>query len=117
MTEQIVPESMAAFVAAIGTSATLSVIRTFGGAPIYIPKADSLDETHPLVRLLGLPLAERIAAEFGGEQLDIPRAATAQIEVRNEEIRRRFRGGESVRQLALSFALSKRSIWYVIRTT
>lgn len=109
------PESMAPFVAAIGESATLSIVRVFGGGRIYVPRPERLDDAHPLVRLLGRPLAARLAHALGGESHDVATANSVEATIRADEIRRRFRGGASVRQLALSFGISTRTVWRVIR--
>jgi Mor family transcriptional regulator len=115
MNNNQLPASMDHFVAAVGASATLSIIRVFGGGRLYIPKPAKLDDSHPLVRLLGSPLATRLSEAMGGEMHDIATATTAAVAVRNREIRTRFQHGTSVRQLAVAFGLSKRTIWHVIR--
>lgn len=115
MTEQLLPQSMADFSDAIGASATLSLIRVFGGGRVYVPQADGLDDTHPLIRLLGRPLAEKLASRMGGESYEIPTARAVDIDLRNEEIRRRFLNGDSIRGIAKSIGVSKTVVWGAIR--
>lgn len=104
------PRSMQPFVAAIGASATMSVMRVFGGARIYVPRPSGLDDAHPLVNLLGRPLAEKLAQHVGGQHHDVCRAADAEAAARNAEIRERFRRGISVRAIALQLAISTKTV-------
>ncbi|MCC6197732.1 MAG: hypothetical protein IT518_25055 [Burkholderiales bacterium] len=115
MTPPHLPASMEPFVSAIGASPTLSIIRVFGGGRLYVPQLAGLSDAHPLVSLLGRPLAEKLAAAIGGEHHDVVTATALEAALRNAEIRRRFRAGASVRELALAFGVSKRMVWHVLR--
>lgn len=61
-------------VAALATPAlAIRFARTFGGQKIYVPR--KVYSAHPLVKCLGWAAAQRLCAEFGGEDWAVPSAS------------------------------------------
>jgi len=61
-------------VAALATPAlAIRFARRFGGQKIYVPKR--VYSAHPLVKCLGWAAAQRLCAEFGGEDWAVPSAS------------------------------------------
>lgn len=104
------PESMNVIIETIGLSAAISVAQVFAGSKIWVPKRDALTEHHPLSRLLGMPLAYKIADRFGGSDLVVAQCQRMLLEQRDAEIVRRRDAGESAFELAQAYGLADRSI-------
>lgn len=105
------PEGAAVLVEAIGISAALSVVHVYAGTRLYIPRAENLDEVHPLARLLGHPLARRLADAMGGDYFSVPMAQVLLEEERDRKIEARIEGGESAADIAQSYGLTERQIY------
>lgn len=110
------PESMDVVVDAIGISATLSLVHVYAGTRIYLPKPGNLDEQHPIASLLGLELTRRLCTAVGGDQVVIPVCHKMLAERRADEILRRWEDGESVPELATTYALSERAVYAILAT-
>ena len=112
--DSIVPVSLNPVAAVIGTSATVSVMRVYAGARLYIPLPENLRDDHPICRLLGGPLAIQLAEILGGSLIDVPKGTTQILKQREDEIIRRWRRGDSARIIARSYGLTERAIFRVI---
>lgn len=110
----ILPESLSMVVKAIGFSATLSLVHFYAGTRIYVPRQDNLGDEHPLVNLLGRPLAEKLANAIGGEYLEVPMARAFREEERKKIIIERMVAGESRARIAQSLGVSVRWVQAVM---
>ena len=106
------PESLTDMAEIIGLNPTLAVVKAYGGTRLFVPKR--MGTQHHLANLLGLEQARRLSNHFGGENLTIPRMATAMRTQRNREIVRRYDAGESVRVLAQAYHLTDRQIYTIL---
>ena len=97
----------------IGKEAAFRLVEAFGGVKVYVPLPCHLPG-HPLEAVLG-PQAARLAAEFARIEICVPKGRDQVIELRNREIIRRSKAGETVKTLALSYNLSERHIWNIRR--
>lgn len=101
-------------VAAIGYSATLSLIHVYAGGRVYVPLPSNLTEAHPLARLLGMPLALKLAQAIGGgDPLRVPSSVNVIWQQREEEIVRRSRDGVTVTELARAYGVTERYVYGV----
>jgi Mor family transcriptional regulator len=97
----------------IGEAAAAKVIAQFGGGqPLYIPV--KLKAEHPLCQLLGGEVAQRLADEFGGLTVEIPRGAAQQIELRNSQILVDRAAGLTQNEIARKYQLTTRTIRKVV---
>ena len=106
--------AMADVVAAIGASAALSIVRVYAGGQVYVPKLESMTDEHPLARLLGRPLADKLARHIGGgEPLRIPTLRRQLEREREREIVDRMKRGQTVAHIARAYGVSVRHIYDV----
>jgi hypothetical protein len=88
----------------IGYQSTARLIRAFSGRRLYVPQ--SIDEEHPIRWVIGASQAEALAAEYGGQYLDLPDERMVFLELRNRRIAAEYQRGVPVRQIASTYALS-----------
>ena len=93
----------------IGEEGTAKLVAQYGGcARLYIPVRFTHD--HPLCLLLGQEIMQRLADEFGGLSVEIPRACALQIAERNKLILSDKKAGMSQSELARKYQLTVRTI-------
>jgi len=93
---------------AAGFRAAMRLVETLGGLSITIPK--NPDESHVLTQSVGLEIAKKLSALFGGECIAVPRAHHYRTVLRQAEICRRYRAGESASRLARAYEMTTRAI-------
>lgn len=108
----MIPESMRDVADAIGEEATVGLLFAYAGGRLYVPNAENLFESHPLVLAVGPEAAEALARRIGGQYLDVPRGH--RNEARNREIMRRWRAGRAPEQIALDYGISWRQVYRII---
>lgn len=101
--------------AIIGAQAAISLAGWQDGAPVYIPTTPPPD--HHLCPILnpddptnGHALLQRLAAEFGGETLCLPKVAQLDYMRQRGQIYRHLKKGVSVRCIAHDVGLGERQI-------
>jgi hypothetical protein len=94
----------------IGSEATETLVREFGGGYLYIPSPARLRPGHRIAVAIGEAAAIRLCEYHGGLQINLPNGAPARIARRNAEIRRRAAEGLSARRLAREYSVSTRHI-------
>src|SRR5699024_6141275 len=99
----------------IGLDAAIVLFERYGGVRVYIP--ETVTAEHALTHLLGLPAARGLAAYYGREYVDIPKGLAALLAARNARIIAEHQGGRTVRDLALSYDLTERRIYYILATS
>lgn len=97
----------------VGLGQAIAICRRWGGRPLRIPRR--VDETHPIALALGLDVANRLVDAFAGEELRLPAERAALTDLRNAEIYRRHRAGESSQALGLDFGLTRQAIDWIVR--
>ena len=115
MEKSAIPESMSAVVDAIGVSATISVIQVFSGTRLYVPLAANMGDEHPLCRLLGRPLAEKLCHAIRGDYVLVPVFRALNREELERDIAARAKSGESYASIARSHRMSERAIHAIVR--
>lgn len=102
--------------AAIGFTATVTLIRWSGGTHIYIPGTASDD--HVLARLIGLPAMRALVREFGNETLWVPDSPGGQHQAA-DALKKRVRGlvleGKGTAATATELAISHRHVQRIRR--
>ncbi len=70
--QSILPPFLVELERLIGLKATLDLVGAFGGCEdIYVPLQPS--ETSPVVAAIGMEAAKKLATEYGGDQICVPR--------------------------------------------
>ena len=105
----LLPPSMQWLVKAVGLTAAMKLVKIYGGGtPIYIPKTVQLD--HRLLYLIGMEAFTALVAEYGGDQLEVPRCDRALRALTYRKIRREYAEGASQNALALKYEYTVRYI-------
>ena len=112
--EDLSPQ-MRLIVETIGLPATVRLHEWRSGVRIFVPIAPN--DSHELVRRIGLVAARKLAETFGSGELLVPRADRALRAVRNREILRRYEAGESAWTLCGEYNVSERQFWNIIVKT
>lgn len=100
--------------AVIGLSATVRLAAWFGGlARLYVP--ETVDDGQLLVKLVGMPAARRMTAEWGGLHLTVPRLTNYEDEMMRNLIGRMIETGFKVREIARHTRMSQRRVQQVCR--
>lgn len=97
----------------IGEFDAVRLCRRFGSRRLYIPQVITHD--HPIALCIGFEQAERLAASFGGDSLDIPCLAVRRIRSIHQQI---ISDAEhmSQKQLAEKYRRSPRQIRNILRS-
>ena len=86
--------------------------QAFRGRILYVPKRFFLD--HPIVQAIGIESAQRLQAEFGGQQLVISVQSATERATRNKKIWA-DRETMSLQSLAQKYELSVRHICKILK--
>ncbi|WP_380940109.1 hypothetical protein [Sphingomonas floccifaciens] len=100
---------MAELVDAIGADAAYLLARKLGGTTIYVPRR--VGDHHPLRIALGLEIAAKLSAWYGGGRLSIPKQPERRARVR--ELRRV--SSLTVAGIALETGYSERQVYRLLR--
>lgn len=92
----------------IGHQHAIELLRAFGGRRLKVP-AD-LTQDHPLAFTVGLQSAKRLAAHYGGTDVDLPAERNFLIDLRNDAILIDFKAGHSISALAMRYGVSRRQV-------
>lgn len=116
-TDNLIDDDLPAFIlelkTLIGLPAALKLCENFGGTHLRIPQA--FDPDYILCRLLGAQSSLAMIQRYGGSHLYIAKVDAPLRIQRNIEIARRFDGGTPARRLALTFHLTERQIWKILK--
>lgn len=110
----VFPDSMAPIVAAVGFSASISMVHVYGGSRLYVPKPSHLNEHHHLAELLGLPLARKLAAALGGESIAIPMCQRVLERERTVGIVAAAASGVSAADIARKYLITDRAVRQIL---
>lgn len=113
--KQNLPKSLVEVAEVIGLPATRKLVETHGGTRVFVPRR--LKTQHKLANLLGFEKARRLSAHFGGESLNIARAASIHRAKRNVNIVRCYDAGRRVPSLAQEHGLTERQIYTILSKT
>lgn len=98
-------------IAAIGIQATLRLVAERGGRRCYIPTPARLTQDCPLVVIIGVCAAAKLAELWPGVWLTIPRAMPYMRRQRDRDIRARYAAGATAAALATEFWLTERQVY------
>lgn len=104
----------------LGMQTAIILVRRYSNRRLSVPTIDNLHDMHPLVLTIGLLPAQCLCREYGGTMIELPTEVNALLEVRNEEIVRRFLGdgtltsGESIRSISMDFGIDRKYIQKLI---
>ena len=96
----------------VGEQGALAMSRSFGGASIYIPMRPH--RRHPVARCIGMDLARRLGAAYGGDCVSIPKPDAVMRQLRGRRICSRRSQGATLDDLALEFKLSRRRVLQIL---
>lgn len=109
--ERMLPPQIRELVREIGMAETLTLLQERGGTPLYVAQQAELSSLNEFLRPESVAA---LAAKYGRERLDLPKADKLVQQIRNHYVREtRARGIKSGRQLARELGLSWRMIKYI----
>lgn len=96
--------------AVVGLTAALRLAAWYGDAPtrLYVPLV--AEEGQVLVKLIGMPAARALVAEWPGESLAIPRLRDYEDDVRKHNVGRMLEQGFSTRETAVALRIGERRV-------
>src|SRR5262249_45522523 len=92
----------------LGVPLALKFAERFGGRGLSLPQPERLKAESALAALLGFPAAQKLAFEWRGLEVMVPKCRDWMLARRNAEIRARHDGGQSMRALAEAFGLTEK---------
>ncbi|MCL7422527.1 MAG: hypothetical protein M8364_16675 [Methylobacter sp.] len=104
----LLPASLLLIAEYCGETTMWAIWSEYGGGHLSVPERATPE--HSLSQLLGYAAARKFCQAFGGELLNIPKAAAAKRAVRNECIRRDRRNGMGHFALCRKYGLTERQI-------
>ncbi len=117
------PDSIQTLAEVIGESAALTLVRawppttssTTGRHRVIVYVPSSLPDQHRLIDILGLEVAQRLVAHFGGELLFLASCFAASAHERREQIARAVASGTPREHVAREFGVSQTTIKRALR--
>jgi len=105
------PGSARRLVDVVGYGDAARIIEAIGGTRLWVPQRASIHADHPLVRLVGVESALKLADAFGGlAHFDVPRCLGELLRERNRKIMVDIAAGDSHRTIALRYRLTERHV-------
>ncbi len=110
------PESLQEMVDAIEFEAVMKLVDKFGGTRIRVPaNPRSVHREHHLSQAIGVTAARQLCEVYGGEELTIPKIATALRAIRNREISRlHTEEGWPAHRIARKYDLHEMTIYTIL---
>lgn len=117
------PDSIQTLAEVIGESAALTLVRawppttssTTGRHRVIVYVPSTLPDQHRLIDILGLEVAQRLVAHFGGELLFLASCFAASAHERREQIAQAVASGMPREHVAQEFGVSQTTIKRAIR--
>lgn len=109
---ELLPQSLAEVIDAVGMAPAMALVERAGGTRVYVP--ERIDGEHPLAQWMGLDAAQALVERFGTDTLDVPRCLAGMRMVRDRRIRAERRAGASIRDLALRYRLTMRQVYTIL---
>ncbi len=109
------PDRMRDLIRLAGIEAAVNLSNALGGLNIRFPKHEAANRYgaaafRRLAELVGEDATRALCAEYGGEQIAIPRCHAWRQEFRARAIRRAFDAGATVPELAKRYGVTYRTI-------
>ena len=113
--ESKLPESIVELFDLIGREETLKLLTACGGRAIYIPKKRTTRSI--LLKTIDEKSLHKLSERYCGETIPIPKIDHVLRQIRNMEIIKKSKKGESRGQLVMEYKLSSRQIGNIRRST
>lgn len=89
--------------------------RAYPGVRLSIPTKCAGDAFVMLRDMIGESLAIKLIANFGGENIWVPKLAKIKLALRNKRIAEEVQGGATINAVALKHGLTDRQVYNVLR--
>lgn len=109
----VVYASVDRLVEVLGLAGTLALARRFGGVRVYVPQPERLKPEGALVATLGHDIAHKLAFEFRGLEIMVPKC----VAYLNRERARRIHAEAktaSAAQLATRYGITERYVFAIL---
>lgn len=98
----------------VGFSNAQTIALWYGGRNLFVPAKP--EEGSPLVRIIGMDGAKRMAEEWGGELVAVPTMWAYEEQVRNRQIGGLIGRGHSTKEIAFNMGMSERRVQQIRRS-
>lgn len=102
----------------VGISATVALVKAFGGRELDIPKCPQgrgRKRYGELAAVVGDDIAKRLCEYYSGERVNIGLDSVVKYQRRNRMILQAYQGGESVASLVARFGMVESNIRRILR--
>jgi hypothetical protein len=96
----------------LGPEALTQFAMRYGGTRVYIPQPHFLKPGHDLSRVVGYELAVKLAREWRGVEMAVPRCLSLVVALRDEKIRAEA-PFTTLREQVHKYGLTERTISYI----
>lgn len=96
----------------VGYGSAIELLRAWGGRRLKVP--NEVHQDHALAFAIGMDAATKIAAAYGGTDLDLPAERNHLTQLRNDALAREFDEGATISWLSQHFGLSRRHVTSVL---
>lgn len=107
------PDSVKELLTVISADAVMVLIKTYGGTRVQIP--GSAYPEHTLVQQIGQHNTEKLCARYGGTTLSIARCQSALTVIRDSQILKDARSGQSLAQIAIKNKMTEAGVSKALR--
>lgn len=105
---EYLPESIQEMIDVIGLQATLLIVQERGGIRLCVPT--KVSESNWLTQLIGKEAMSKLVEYYCGEEVEIPRCASAIKAAQDQKIFEKLKAGVSQAKLAREFGYTERGI-------
>jgi hypothetical protein len=98
----------------IGFTATVMLSTWYGGRNLYVPA--NPDESSMIVKLIGMPAARRLAAQWGGSPVAVPTMWRYEEAQRDRTIGALLLEGKNTKDIAAIMGMTERRIQQIRRS-
>lgn len=109
---EYLPPKLREIAEVVGLEAAIRLAEHWPGIRLFVPQRVHLQ--HPIALAIGMRAAEQLAARYGGETVCVPKAERYLRAIRNAEIVRRYRAGESAATLARHFGVHENHVYALV---
>jgi Mor family transcriptional regulator len=99
----------------LGVELALKFVAKFGGRRLYLPQPERLDPNGPIVATVGSEAAKKIACEWRGLEIMVPKCSAWVIAERNRQIHCDA-ATMSASQVAEKYGLTERSVFKILKS-
>jgi hypothetical protein len=100
-------------IAILGLPTAIRLAQQFGGRRCYVPYRSHIHEDHPIARVIGHEAARKLAEEWRGLNIGVPKCLAQLRRERDRAIRAEHRAQVPVSKIAEKYGICERTVWQI----